>query len=60
MDREGYCFCKDEKALLQFAIDGLWSSIEDLEESTGVSRNELISVWFLIVLDRVFIGREKK
>ena len=46
---EGYCFCPNEEALLQFCIDGSWSGIEDLESETGVTREEIIGKWFLVI-----------
>ena len=55
IDDEYYAFCPDEKALEQYAKDGQWNDIEDLEGETGVSREELIEKWFLIVHGRVFI-----
>lgn len=55
IDEEYYCLCPDEKALEQFAKDGQWDDIEDLEGETGVSREELIGKWFLIINRRIFI-----
>lgn len=51
---DGWAFCKDEAELAEFAADGMWDSIEDLEEETGVQRSELIGKWFLIIHGRVF------
>jgi hypothetical protein len=53
-DKEYYCFCSNEKALLQYAKDGGWDSIEDLEGETGVTREEFIGRWFLVSHSRVF------
>jgi hypothetical protein len=54
---EPYCLCKSEEELLEYAIDGGWDSIEDLEKETGVLRGELIGRWFFICGNpsRVFI-----
>jgi hypothetical protein len=55
IDKEFHCFCPSEKALAQYAKDGQWNSIEDLESETGVTREELIGRWFFIVGGRVFL-----
>ena len=54
-DEEGYALCLDRHALKQFAIDGGWESIQDLEKKTGVDTEEFIGKWFLIVQNRVFL-----
>lgn len=46
---EGACFCPNEEALLQYCIDGEWEGIEDLESVTGVTRQEIIGKWFLVI-----------
>jgi hypothetical protein len=56
MDLEGgYAFCPTEKSLIQFAIDGLWKSLHDLELEIGIDRSELIGKWFLIIHGRCFM-----
>lgn len=55
IDEEGYAFCKNQKELLEFAIEGYWKDISDLEQEVCLDRSDLIGKWFLIVHSRVFI-----
>jgi len=60
IDEEPYCFCKDVGSLRQFAEDGGWKNLEEMEQETRIQRSELIGKWFLIVAGiggryRVFI-----
>lgn len=54
-DKELYCFCPNEKALEQFAKEGGWDDLDDLCGTTGVTIQEFVGRWFLIVDGRVFI-----
>lgn len=55
VDSEYYIFCPTEEAFAQNCIDGGWESIADFELETGVTKEELIGKWFLVVHGRVFI-----
>lgn len=49
LGKDFYVSCPDEEALLEYAKDGGWETINDLENETGVLREELIGKWFLII-----------
>lgn len=51
---EGYCFCPNEKSLLQFCLDDGWENIQDLLDETGLTMEEFLNRWFLIIDRRVF------
>lgn len=53
-DEEGNVFCNNVEELAEFATDGMWESVEDLEADTGVGREEMIGKWFIIVHGRVY------
>jgi hypothetical protein len=57
MDTECYALCHNEAALEQYAKDGYWKNIAELEDETGIDREELFGQWFLIYGEsRVTIG----
>lgn len=51
---EEYCLCKNIEELKQFAKDGGWEDLNDLECELGIDSMMLIKRWFLIIHGRVY------